>query len=45
MGLVKRIEQISTDFEGSDTMKTEPVKIYLKEDAEPYALHTEFALD
>ncbi|KAI2647390.1 Transposon Tf2-8 polyprotein [Labeo rohita] len=40
MGLVKRIEQVSTVFEGGGTMKTEPVKIHLKEGAVPYAVHT-----
>nr|XP_023665577.1 uncharacterized protein K02A2.6-like [Paramormyrops kingsleyae] len=40
MKLVKRIEQLSTVFEGSSTMKTEPVKIHLREGAEPYAAYT-----
>lgn len=40
MGLVKRVEQVSTVFEGGGTMKTEPVKIHLKVDAVPYAVHT-----
>jgi len=40
MGLVKRVEQINTVFEGGGTMRTEPVKIHLKEGAVPYAVHT-----
>lgn len=40
MGLVKRIEHVSIVFEGSGRMKTEPVKIHLKEDAVQYAVHT-----
>lgn len=40
MGLVRRIEEVSDAFGEHGTLKTEPVKILLKEDAQPYAVHT-----
>lgn len=40
MGLVKRIEQVRAAFGEQGTIKTELVKINLKENAEPYAVHT-----
>ena len=40
MGLVKRIEQIRTVTGQQDTLKTEPVKIHLKDGASPYDVHT-----
>lgn len=39
MGLVKRVQQVKrTEHQG--ILKTEPVKIHLKEDAVPYAVHS-----
>ncbi len=40
MGLVKRIEEVHNAFGEHGTLKTEPVKIQLKENAQPYAVHT-----
>ena len=40
IGLVKRIQQIDTLFGDLGLMKTEPVKIVLRENAVPYALST-----
>lgn len=40
MGLVKRIEEVHNAFGEHGTLKTDPVKIRLKENAEPYAVHT-----
>ncbi len=40
MGLVKRIEKVHNAFGEHGTLKTEPVKIQLKEKAQPYAVHT-----
>jgi len=40
MGLVKRIEEVHGAFGDHGTLKTEPVKIRLKDDATPYAVHT-----
>lgn len=40
MGLVKRIEEVHNAFGEHGTLKTEPVKIQLKDNATPYALHT-----
>ncbi|KAL6470492.1 hypothetical protein MHYP_G00216110 [Metynnis hypsauchen] len=39
LGLIKRIDEIST-FSGIGTLKGEPVKITLKEGAEPYSIAT-----
>ncbi len=40
MGLVKRIEQVSAAFSEQGMMRTEPVKISLKDNVVPYAVHT-----
>lgn len=40
MGLVKRIEEVHGAFGEHGTLKTEPVKIQLKDNATPYAVHT-----
>ena len=40
MGLVKRIEEVHNAFGEHGTLKTDPVKIRLKENFEPYAVHT-----
>ena len=40
MGLVKRIEEVHKAFGELGTLKTEPVKILLKENAQPYTVHT-----
>ncbi|KAI2655734.1 hypothetical protein H4Q32_024338 [Labeo rohita] len=40
MGLVKRIEEVGMAFRDHGILKTEPVKILLKEGAEPYAVNT-----
>ena len=40
MGLVKRIQEIGGVFGSSGLLKTEPIKIALHEDAQPYAVHT-----
>ncbi|XP_019725289.1 uncharacterized protein LOC109515746 isoform X2 [Hippocampus comes] len=40
MGLVKRIEEVHNAFGEHGTLKTEPVEIKLKDNAEPYAVHT-----
>lgn len=40
MGLVKRIEEVYKAFGEHGTLKIEPVKIRLKENTEPYAVHT-----
>lgn len=40
MRLVKRVEEVHKAFVEHRTLKTEPVKIHLKEDAQPYAVHT-----
>lgn len=40
MGLVKRIEQVSAAFDEQGTMRTEPVKISLKDNVVPYVVHT-----
>ncbi len=40
MGLVKRVEQVSTARGHAETLKTDPVKIHLKEGAVPYAVHS-----
>ena len=39
MGLVKRVQQVK-ETEQQGILKTEPVKIHLKEDAVPYAVHS-----
>lgn len=40
MGLVKQIEEVSTTIGDNGRLKTEPVKILLREGAEPYAVNT-----
>lgn len=40
MGLVKWVEHVRSVFGTSCLLKTEPVKIILKKDAQPYAVHT-----
>lgn len=40
MGLVKRIEEVHKAFGEHGTLKTEPVKILLRDNAEPYTVHT-----
>ncbi|RXN17021.1 RNA-directed DNA polymerase-like protein [Labeo rohita] len=40
MGLVKRTEEVHNAFGEHGTLKTDPVKIQLKENAQPYAIHT-----
>ncbi len=37
---VKRIEQVSAAFDEQGTMRTEPVKISLKDNVMPYAVYT-----
>ncbi|CAL9702469.1 unnamed protein product [Knipowitschia caucasica] len=39
MGLVKRVEEVSAVFGTSGLLKTEPAKILLKDNAQPYAVH------
>uniref|UniRef100_A0A3P9JCS6 ribonuclease H n=1 Tax=Oryzias latipes TaxID=8090 RepID=A0A3P9JCS6_ORYLA len=39
LGLVKRLEEVSDVFGAGGLLKTEPVKIALREDAQPYAVH------
>lgn len=39
MGLVKRIEEVHKAFGEHGTLKTDPVKIQLRENAQPYAVH------
>lgn len=40
IGLVKRAQQVRTAVGLQDTLKTDPVRIHLKEGAVPYAVHT-----
>lgn len=40
MGQVKRIEEVYNAFGEHGTLKTKPVKIQLKENAQPYMVHT-----
>ncbi|KAI4884911.1 hypothetical protein NFI96_000924, partial [Prochilodus magdalenae] len=40
MGLVKRVRQVSDTGEEFGLLKTQPVKIMLQENAQPYAVHT-----
>lgn len=40
MGLVKRIEEVHSAFGEHGTLKTEPVRIKLKDNATPYAVQT-----
>uniref|UniRef100_A0A3B4U8Y0 ribonuclease H n=1 Tax=Seriola dumerili TaxID=41447 RepID=A0A3B4U8Y0_SERDU len=40
MGLVRRVDEVSSVFGSGGLLKTEPVKIALKEDAQPYAVQT-----
>lgn len=39
MGIVKRMDEVSGVFGSSGLLRTEPVKIALREDAQPYAVH------
>lgn len=41
MGLVKCVDGLNSVFGSSGLLKTEPVRIALKEDAQPYAVHTD----
>uniref|UniRef100_A0AAV2MKI3 ribonuclease H n=1 Tax=Knipowitschia caucasica TaxID=637954 RepID=A0AAV2MKI3_KNICA len=40
MGLVKRVQQVKAAAVHQGTMKTDPVKIHLRDDAVPHAVHT-----
>ncbi|KAA8578257.1 hypothetical protein FQN60_018737, partial [Etheostoma spectabile] len=40
MGLVKRVEEVHKAFGEHGILKTEPVKILLRDNAEPYTVHT-----
>ena len=40
MGLVKRVQQIKVAANNQGTLKTDPVRIHLREDAVPHAVHT-----
>uniref|UniRef100_A0AAV2LRJ9 Reverse transcriptase RNase H-like domain-containing protein n=1 Tax=Knipowitschia caucasica TaxID=637954 RepID=A0AAV2LRJ9_KNICA len=40
MGLVKRVQQVKAAAVHQGTMKTDPVKIQLRDDAVPHAVHT-----
>lgn len=39
MGLVKRVDEVNV-FSSGGLLNTEPVKIMLQDDAQPYAVHT-----
>ena len=40
MGLVKCVEEVHTAFSEHGTLKSEPVKILLRDHAGPYTVHT-----